>query len=387
MPAVADDRSSRRILVVEDDPALRDAMEDVLSSEGYVVMLASNGREALERLREGFDAELIILDLRMTAMSGWEFRLEQRRDPKFGHVPVVAVSADATPQAAAIDAAAYVSKPFEVRELLRVLERLLLEEDRKRMRAQLGLAERMASIGTLAAGMAHEINNPLAAVLANLSLIAEDLERLAAPGGRDPEHGGGARPAHEIAEGLVGMRSGVQDSISAAERIRAIVADMAALAGSTGETPRLIDPIKALEAAVRMVRPHAERRATIATDLRPVPLVLAPPGRLEQLFLNLLLNAALAVDEGRPRENWIRVSTAVDDDHMVRIQIADTGCGIAPEIRGRVFEPFFTTRPVGKGMGLGLSVCHGVVERLRGSIGFETEVGRGTTFTVRLRGA
>jgi signal transduction histidine kinase len=353
---VTDQLPSRRILLVEDDPAVTDAMGDLLDGEGYDVAVARDGRDALAQLRQGFGAELIILDLRMPGMTGWEFRVEQRSDPALAHIPVVAVSADATPQAAAVDAAAYLSKPFDVQELLRVIERVLLTEDRKRMRAQLALAERMASIGTLAAGVAHEINNPLTAVLANLPLIAEDLEELAAAVATAGRRGGGAPREEEMSTRIVGMRSGVEDCISAAERIRRIVSDMGALAGSPSEAPSVVDPLRALEAAVRMVKAHAERRATVVSDLRPVALVLAPPGHLEQLFLNLLLNAAQSIEEGKPDENWVRASTAMDGDGMVRIQIADTGCGIAPEIRGRIFEPFFTTRAVGKGMASGARI-------------------------------
>ena len=362
-------------------------MGDLLCSEGYDAALTANGCEALEQLRNGFEAELIILDLRMPGMTGWEFRLEQRRDPALARIPVVAVSADATPQAAAIDAAAYVTKPFEVPELLRVIERVLLEEDRKRMRAQLALAERMASIGTLAAGVAHEINNPLAAVLANLSLIGEDMQRLGPLFAAAHERDGRLSRADEVEPWVVGMRSGIEDCIVAAERIRGIVSDLATLAGSASATPDVVDPIKALEASVRMAKPYAERRATIVTELKPVPLILAPPGRLEQLFLNLLVNAAQAIAEGAPKENWIRASAGLDEGGMVLVRIADTGCGIAPEIRGRIFEPFFTTRPVGKGVGLGLSVCHSVVQALGGEINFDSEVGQGTTFSLRLRAA
>ena len=383
---MVDRHPPRRILLVEDDPDAREAVGDLLREEGYAATLAANGREALERLRGGFDAELIVLDLRMPAMTGWEFRLEQRRDPRFSGIPVVAVSADDTPQAAAIDAAAYLRKPFAAQELLGVIERILVDEDRKRMRAQLALAERLASIGTLAAGVAHEINNPLAAILANLPLIGEDLERLGSwlPGATSGDRV--APGAREASSWIVGMRSGVEDCVAAAERIRGIVSDMVALAGSATATPCVVDPLKALEAAVRMARPHAERRATVVSDFTPVPLVLAPPGRLEQVFLNLLLNAADAIEEGRPKANWIRASARSDEQGAVLVGIADTGCGIAPEIRGRVFEPFFTTRPVGKGIGLGLSVCLSVVQGLGGDISFESEVGRGTTFTVRLRG-
>jgi two-component system, NtrC family, sensor kinase len=296
----------------------------------------------------------------------------------------LAMSADATPKAAAIDAAAYLKKPFSVKDLLAVIERLLLEEERKRMRAQLALAERMASIATLAAGLAHEINNPLAAVLSNLPLMSDDLERLGVLFGAAAGDGGARVSDPEMASCLMGMRSCVEDCITASQRIAGIVRDMVTLARSPDDAPVLVDPTVALEAALRMARPYTERRAKVVSDFVPVPLVLAPSGRLEQLFLNLLLNAAQAIEEGNPAEHCIRTSLRVGAEGEVRVQIADTGCGIAPEIRGRIFEPFFTTRPVGRGMGLGLSVCHGVVRGLGGEIGFESEVGRGTTFTVSL---
>src|SRR5258706_7308950 len=158
----------RRLLLVEDDGELRSSLSELLLSDGYDVVQASNGSEALDRLRTTPTPDLILLDLMMPVKDGWQFRVEQKRDPALAAIPVVALSADDTPKAAAIDAEAYIRKPFLYPALAETVRRIL---DMKK----LAHLERMASLGTLAAGIAHEINNPLTYVIANLQLLEEEI--------------------------------------------------------------------------------------------------------------------------------------------------------------------------------------------------------------------
>src|SRR3954468_4381331 len=168
----------RRILVVEDDPEILGALSGLLEEEGYDVQSVSDARDALDRLRNGPAPEVIILDLMMPGMDGWEFRTIQRADPSLSSIPVVAISADTSAKAAAIDATKFLRKPFRFAELLSTIQTIVDEAERRRMRSRLAEAERLASLGTLAAGAAHEISNPLSFTVANLDIMEEQLARM-----------------------------------------------------------------------------------------------------------------------------------------------------------------------------------------------------------------
>src|SRR4051812_26885737 len=168
----------RRILVVEDDPEILGALSGLLEEEGYDVQSVSDARDALQRLRSGPAPEVIILDLMMPGMDGWEFRTIQRADPSLSSIPVVAISADTSAKAAAIDATSFLRKPFRFADLLATVEKIIDDGERRRIRARLAEAERLASLGTLAAGAAHEISNPLSFTVANLETMDEQIERM-----------------------------------------------------------------------------------------------------------------------------------------------------------------------------------------------------------------
>src|SRR2546421_817136 len=180
----------RRILVVEDDQEILGTLSGLLEEEGYDVQSVGDGRDALDRLRRGPVPELIILDLMMPGMDGWEFRTIQRADPQLADIPVVAISADTSAKAAAIDATRFLRKPFRFTELLEVVRKIISDREQRRIRARLAEAERLASLGTLAAGAAHEIANPLSFTVANLGTMDEQLSHLAQLVARLPAAGG-----------------------------------------------------------------------------------------------------------------------------------------------------------------------------------------------------
>jgi signal transduction histidine kinase len=362
----------RRLLLVEDDAEIRISLAELLREDGYEVVTTTNGAEALDYLRGSPAPALILLDLTMPVKDGWQFRIEQRRDPSIASIPVLAMSADDTAKAAAIDADLYIKKPFKYEALVQSVRRII--EGRR-----LAHLDRMASLGTLAAGIAHEINNPLTYVMGNLQLLEKEIPRafqeLLAAGQK-----GGPAAQDRLSE----LHTRVRDALEGADRIRGIVRHVKTFSRAGDEHRALVDVQSVLESSIKVVSGEIRQRARLVQDYHPVPQVFANPGQLGQVFLNLLLNAAQAVGDQDPQKNTVRVSTGTSPAGQAIIEFADTGSGIAPGIRDRIFDPFFTTKPFGAGTGLGLSICHGIVRSLEGTITVESEMGKGSTFRVTL---
>jgi len=301
-----------------------------------------------------------------------------------------------------------------------------LAEQRRAERA-LRQSERMASLGTLAAGVAHEINTPLTYVVTNLALMAERLPRR-------PVHETGAplqkamadvtdavghlvsrvteqvtgKLRHDVrnwhttvmfrldalADQLERIEAGggpdapieqlVEQARDGAERVRRIVRDLKTFSHPDEDALVPIDVRRVVESSINLVSSAIQQRACLRTDLAPAPSVLANETRLGQVFLNLLLNAAQAIPEGAAARHEVRVVTRTDEQGRAVVEIRDSGSGIPPEIMRRLFDPFVTTKPVGEGTGLGLSICHRIVTTLGGTLSVESAVGRGSTFQVVL---
>ncbi len=246
--------------------------------------------------------------------------------------------------------------------------------ERRRLEARLTQADRMASIGTLAAGVAHEINNPLAYVMGNLDLLNRHLGARVAPAEAD-----GSDEAEETADMIRMLR----DARDGCERMRSIVNDLRTFSRAENEARAPVDVRAAIDGAIKMAKHEIRHRARLVRDVEEVLPVMGDQTRLAQVILNLLINAAQAIPEGQPELHTIRVGARARQG-LMELFVQDDGAGIAPEVIGRVFEPFFTTKPVGVGTGLGLSICRGIVQAHGGSIEVESEVGRGTTFRVLL---
>lgn len=240
--------------------------------------------------------------------------------------------------------------------------------ERRGFEARLAVSDRLAAMGTLAAGIAHEINNPLAYITANLAYADGELG--------DPASLSDAARLAEIRHAILEARDG-------ADRVRNIVTEMRALAG--GDAPRRpISLTRVLELALGAIASEVRTRAKLTKQLADLPLVDADEARLGQVFINLLLNAADAITEGHPSQNEIAVVTSVDEGGRVIVEVRDSGVGIPPELHQRIFDPFFTSKPVGRGMGLGLAMCHHVITDLGGTISVESAPERGSVFRVTL---
>lgn len=246
---------------------------------------------------------------------------------------------------------------------------LQAKEAAEKVQRQLIISERMASVGTLAAGVAHEINNPLTYVLTNIELVIEELRAL----------GGGSASGRmrELEEILLEAQQG-------AERVKKIVRGLKTFSRSGDERRTVIDVRPVLELSINMAFNEIRHRARVVKDFGPVPFVDVDDARLGQVFINLLVNAAQALPEANAEANEIRVVTSTDAAGGAIIEVGDTGRGIPEAILPHIFEPFFTTKPVGVGTGLGLSICNNIVTGMGGELTVESEVGRGTTFRVRL---
>ncbi len=232
--------------------------------------------------------------------------------------------------------------------------------ERHRLRAKLEVSDRMASLGTLAAGIAHEINNPLTYVIGNLEMVEE---ALTPSGDRD-------------------VLDALADAADGAERVRKIVLGLRSFSRSEEEKRAAIDPRDALQAAIRLTANEVRHRARLVAELRDVPDVIADDGQLTQVFINLIVNASHAIAAGKSDENCITVRTRTDEQGRAVIEVSDTGKGMSPEVMAWVFDPFFTTKAIGEGTGLGLSICHGIIEGLGGQIHLDSAPGVGTTVRV-----
>jgi PAS domain S-box-containing protein len=236
--------------------------------------------------------------------------------------------------------------------------------ERKKLQAQLIFADRLSSLGTLAAGVGHEINNPLSFVMANLGFVEEELTA-------------GTTSTEE-------MVSVIRDCQSGVKRIAAIVRDLRTFSRSDrDETPVEIDVAKCVSLACSMAANEIRHRARLTRIIEEVPGVMGQESRLGQIVLNLLINAAQAIPAGQVADNEVRVRVFSPSSDNVCIEVSDSGSGMTPEVQARIFDPFFTTKPVG-GSGLGLAICHGLVTAMGGSIVVKSAPKAGSTFTVTL---
>jgi two-component system cell cycle sensor histidine kinase/response regulator CckA len=252
--------------------------------------------------------------------------------------------------------------------------------EQRRMQRQIELADRLASVGTMAAGMAHEVNAPMGSVLAQVQQVASRLQEHRAELHAlfsDEAYAGVFKRLEEIQRALHEAEEG-------ANRVTKIASELRTFAQPATHHAGPVDLRQVLSWAGEVVAHEIRSRAALAMEVGNVPLVNADEARLGQVFINLLLNAAQAITPGHVKDNEVRVSARTAADGRAVVEVRDSGCGIPPDLLGRIFDPFFTTKSVGTGTGLGLSICHGIVRSLGGEIHVESQVGRGSLFRVLL---
>jgi PAS domain S-box-containing protein len=224
---------------------------------------------------------------------------------------------------------------------------------------------KQSAVSALAAGVAHEINNPLAYVLLNLEFLARELREL----GGDPVR-------------IRAMQQRLEDTRQGAERVKTIVRDLQALTRKDEDIRGRVDLDQILEHALHMAKRELRQRGRVETHYGSVPHVLGNPTRLEQLFFNLIVNAAHALGDVDGPDRFIRIVLAQSSDGRVVAEVTDNGCGMREEVLARAFEPFFTTKPLGVGAGLGLPICKRIVDDLGGTITIQSRPGVGTSVYV-----
>jgi signal transduction histidine kinase len=359
------------VLLVEDDRDVRETVGDLLQAEGYEVVLADNGQQALNQLRaEAVLPDAIILDLNMPVMDGWQFRAIQKQDPGLSAIPVIAVSADRSAPAVAISSQAYIQKPFDFPSLVRTLDRVLFESERQRMSVRLEQAERLASLGRIAAGVGHEINNPLMFSLLNLQQALAQLRTMylrEGSGGMEGGMGNGTGMP-SLRTTLPSVLEMLGDCEIGLERIRQTVGNLQRLSRRGLSALGTIDVRAVMEESISMAWNQIRHRARLVRSFTTVePMVWGNASALGQVFLNVLVNGAQSIPEGQAERQEIFVSIEVTKGEVV-VEVRDTGSGIPADVLPHVFDPFFTTKSVGLGTGLGLSISRQTVNDFGGRI-------------------
>ena len=388
--AVVDPRTSTPVLLSNAQAALRESEKGLRKSEEQYRQIVEATSDGIVKIDPA--GQVVFANRRFAQMLGYQASelVGSSLFSLMGEVAEGALRRSTQSRSSVKDAVDLEFRHRTGREVaVSVAETLLLNEagedvghllvvrdvtERKKLQSQLMVSDRMASVGTLASGVAHEINNPLAAIIANLDYISEQRGRLLAA---DPAVRDFDSLLAEIAEPL-------EDSAEAARRIRLIVRDLKVFARSPEEEPRgPISVVKVLDSAVRMAWNELRHRARLVKDYQPVPAVDVNEARLVQVFLNLLVNSAQALPEGSAEQNEVCISTRVAGDRVV-VEVRDTGGGIHPSILGRIFDPFFTTKAVGVGTGLGLAICQRLVTDMGGELSVRSELGSGSTFRIAL---
>jgi signal transduction histidine kinase len=361
-----------RLLLLEDSSDDEEMLLQELRSNGYDVSHTRVvTREEFSRALEAEPWDAIISDYILPGFTGLEaFSRVQQRGLD---VPFLLVSG-AIGEDTAVAAMKAGVHDFLLKDrlgrlgpaLARELREAAVRAERRRMQEQLLLSDRLASLGMLAAGVAHEISNPLSSLLMNLDLALNPPQERQ----MHPEEAQAVRSAFECAM-----------------HIRDIVRDIKIFARPDKEQFGPTDLHRVLDSVLRMAWHQVAHRAKLVRDYQGSSSVHGSEARLAQVFLNLVINAAQAIPDGPSGQHEISVVTRPEGPDSIRVEIRDTGPGIPPELHERIFEPFFTTKPPDVGTGLGLSICRRIVTEMGGSMGVKSQPGQGSLFWVHLRSA
>lgn len=398
-------------MIVDDQADNLRVLAAVLEFAGYGDLECLSDSRTIVPTFQEYQPDLILLDLHMPHVDGLA-AMDQLREvtSEDDYLPILVLTGDATSEAKekALSHGAhdFLSKPLnrtevqlrvknllETRQLYlqikaqnisleqRVRERTELAEELARTNQKLREtqthlvhSEKMAGLGQLVAGIAHEINNPLAFVINNIFVVEENLEKLTALG----KDGDAPFPAEAFSR-IGKMQARIADAHSGAARVKDLVTKLRTFSRLDEGTVKTINIRESIESVLLFLRHKMEGRIDVERNYGEPEMLTCLAGELNQVLMNVIANAIDAI-EGPGR---ITLATGKQNGHFV-IRVRDTGKGIPEEIRGRIFEPFFTTKPVGQGTGLGLAISYGIMQAHHGSMEFSSVPGQGTEFTLKI---
>ncbi len=413
------------ILIIDDSEMQLKSISYQLSKAGYQTIECQDPRKAMDFVLEK-KPDIIISDYFMPDINGMDLGKAVKSNRETSHIYFIMLTANnkQSDRYKALNTFAddYLQKPISPSELLarvnstmrlvrlqrelkqrntqlekaiRDLEKANLEL--KETQAQMLQQEKMASIGLLAAGVAHEINNPICFIDMNLGVIGEYIQplekifakiqecqqsmpkRLPATARNEIQALQKMIEETDVTFLLNDIKNIVKESREGSERVKAIVQNLRDFSHVDQTERKYANIHDGIESTLNIAWNEIKYKAHVIKEYGNVPEVLCYPRQLNQVFLNMIINAVHAIQE----KGEIRLKTWNDKKH-VYISISDTGCGIPPENLSKIFEPFFTTKPVGKGTGLGLAMSYNIIQKHGGDILVESEVGKGTTFTIKL---
>ncbi len=409
--------NKRKILIIDDIPANLELMAGVLKDD-YNVQVATSGEKGLKLAREHMP-DLILLDVMMPGMSGYDVCRRLKAEPELCEIPVIFVTAldDHADEAFGLQLGAvdYIVKPVVPGIVMaRVKSQLALKNERdllasqnawlkceverrmnelKEAQAFLFQSEKMASLGLLAAGIVHEINNPLSYVYANLEGLKDRLQsvwsifELTEKFSRQlPEDQPDVLFFQKLKEELdydnfkVDLAELIEESIEGAVRVRTIIQNLREFSHMNERENCPHDIESGIDATLNIVNNELKYKAEIIKEYGGIEPINCVGSQINQVVMNLLVNAAQAIE----KSGKIMIRTGGQGQDRVWIEVEDTGCGMSEEVRRKVFDPFFTTKPVGQGTGLGLSLSYKIIKEHGGTIDLTSELGKGTKFRVYL---
>jgi signal transduction histidine kinase len=409
--------SKPSVLIIDDNINNIEVLAAALTDD-YDISFANSGAEGIE-LAETYRPDLILLDIMMPLMDGFETCSRIRNSKSIHDIPIIFISAleelSDKVKAFQVGGNDYVTKPFQPAELrarvsahsslYRTRRKLEKREESlrrnlheletahqqlKAMSSQLLQSEKLASIGQLAAGVAHEINNPIGFVNSNLTTLNKyvnelfkivDLYALLEIAAQ-PDHLQLLKQAKQQVD-LDFIRQDIFDlldeSIEGISRVQRIVKDLRDFSHPSESEWHKVNLQDLLESTLNVAWSEIKLKAEVIKDYADLPMVECLPSQINQVLLNLMINAAQAIE----KSGQITLKTRREDD-WVSIAISDSGCGIPSNYVEKIFDPFFTTKPIGKGTGLGLYISYGIIVKHGGRIEVHSEMGNGSTFTIYL---